>query len=56
MKKPRVVGGIYGMKYGRKDDKDRNRHRSRIKYKIEKRSGQARFVYVKDINRNIPTT
>ena len=31
--------------------KDRNRHKNRIK-----RSGQARLVYVWDINRNIPTT
>ena len=34
-----------------KDHEDRNRHKSRIK-----RSGQARLVYVKNINRNIPTT
>ena len=30
---------------------DRNRHKNRIK-----RSGQARLVYVKDINRNVPAT
>ena len=30
---------------------ERNRHKNRIK-----RSGQARLVYVKNINRNIPTS
>ena len=34
-----------------KGHKDRNRHKNRMK-----RSGQARLVYVTDINRNIPTT
>ena len=34
-----------------KGHKDRNRHKNRIK-----RSGQARLIYVKNINRNIPTT
>ena len=34
-----------------KGPKDRNRHKNSIK-----RSGQARLVYVKNINRNIPTT
>ena len=52
VRKRRVVGRIYGMKYSWKGHKDRNRHKSRIK-----RSGQARLVYVEeDINRNIPTT
>ena len=51
MRKRRVVGKIYGMKYSRKGHKDRNRHKNRIK-----RSGQARLLYVKNINRNIPTT
>ena len=39
------------MKYVRKDHTDRNRHKNRIK-----RSGQARLVYVKNINLHIPTT
>ena len=34
-----------------KGHKDRKRHKDRMK-----RSGQARLTYVKDINRNIPTT
>ena len=50
-RKIRVVGRIYGMKYSWKGHKDRNRHRNRIKG-----SGQARLVYVIDINRNTPTT
>ena len=49
MRKRRVVGRFYGMKYSWKGHKDRNRHKNRIK-----RSGQARIVYVKDINCNIP--
>ena len=36
------------MKYSRKGHKDRNRHKNRIK-----RSGQARWIYVIDTNRNI---
>ena len=51
VRKPRVVGRIDGMKYSSKGHKDRNRHKNRIK-----RSGQARLVYIKAINRNIPTT
>ena len=51
MRKRRVVGRIYGMKYSRKGHKERNRYKNRIK-----RSGQARLVYVEDLNRNIPTT
>ena len=39
----------YGMKYRYKVHKDRNRHKTRIK-----RSGQARLVYIWDINRSIP--
>ena len=39
------------MKYSWKGHKDRHRHKNRIK-----RSGQARLVHVKNINRNIPTT
>ena len=50
-RKRRDVGRLHGLKYSWKGHKDRNRHRSRIK-----RSGQAELVYVKDINRNIPTT
>ena len=50
MRKRRVVGRIYGMKYSWKGHKDGNRHKNRIK-----RSGQARSVSVKDINHNIPT-
>ena len=57
MRKRRVVGRIYGMKYSLKGHKDRNRHKNRIiKKKKKKRSGLARLVYVKNINRNIPTT
>ena len=52
MRKRWVVGRIYGMKYSWKGHKDRNRHKNRIK----KKSGQARLVYVKNINCNIPTT
>ena len=44
MRKRRVVGRIYGMKYSGKGRKDRNRHKNRIR-----RSEQARLVYVKDI-------
>ena len=51
MRKRRVVERIFGTKYSRKGHKDRNRHKNRIK-----KSGQTRLVYVKDINRNIPTT
>ena len=50
MRKQRVVGRMYGMKYSWKGHKDRNRHKSRMK-----RRGQARLVYIKDINRKIPT-
>ena len=39
------------MKYSWKGHTDRNRHKNRIKW-----SGQARLVYVFDINCNIPTT
>ena len=42
---------MYGMKYSWKGQKDRNRHKDGIE-----RSGQARLVYVFEINRNIPTT
>ena len=52
MRQQRVVGRIYGMKYSWKGHKDRNRHNNRIK-----RSGEARLVYIKNINHNIiPTT
>ena len=55
MRKQRVSGEFmeyeYGMKYSWKGHKDRNRHKNRIK-----RNGQARLVYVKNINSNIPTT
>ena len=37
------------MKYSSKGHKDLNIHKNRIK-----RSGQARLIYVKDTNRNIP--
>ena len=39
------------MKYSWNDHKDSNRHKGRIK-----RSGQGGLLYVKDRNRNIPTT
>ena len=45
MRKHRVVGRIYGIKYSWKGHKDRIR-----------RSGQAPLVYVKNINRSIPPT
>ena len=51
VRKRGVVWIIYGVKDGWKGHKDRNRHKNRIK-----RSGQARLVYVKNTNRNIPTT
>ena len=51
MGKRRAVGRNYGMKYNSKGHKDRNRHSNGIK-----RSGQARLVYVFDMNHNIPTT
>ena len=50
MRKRRVVGRIYGMKYSWKGHKDRNRHKN-----SKKRSGQIRLIYVKGINRNILT-
>ena len=50
-RKRRVVGRIYGMEYSWKCRKDRSWHKN-----IIKRSGQTQLVYVKDINRNIPTT
>ena len=53
MRKRRVVGRIYGMKYSWKGHKDtRNRQKNRKK----KRSGQAGLVYIKNVNRNGPTT
>ena len=51
MRKQRVVGRIHGMKIQLKGLKDRNRHENRVE-----RTGQARLVYVKDINCNIPAT
>ena len=45
VKKRRVDGRIYGMKYSGKGHKDRHRHKNR-----RKRSVQARLVYVYDIN------
>ena len=51
MRKRRVVGRIYGMKYSWKGHKDRNRHKNRING-----SGPVGLVYVKNVNRNIPTT
>ena len=50
VRKRRLVGRIYGMKHNWKAHKDRNRHKNRIK-----RSGQARLIYVSDVNHNIPT-
>ena len=44
------MGRIYGMKNSWKGHKDRNRHKNKIK-----RSGQARLVYVFNINHNILT-
>ena len=49
MRKRRVVGRIYGVKYSRKGHKNRNRHKNRIKT-----GGQAQLVDVKDINREHP--
>ena len=51
MRKQKVVGRIHEMKYSWKGQKDKTRHKNTIK-----RNGQARLVYVSDINRNIPTT
>ena len=51
VRKRRVVGRTYGIKYSWKGHKDRSRHKNRIK-----RSGQARVIYVENINRNIPST
>ena len=51
MRKRRVVGRIYEIKYCWKDHKDR--HKNRI---FKKKIGQARFVYLEDIDRNIPIT
>ena len=51
VRKWRLVRRISGMKYSWKGHKDRNGHKNRMK-----RSGQAWLGYVKDINRNIPTT
>ena len=48
--KRRVVGRIYGMKYSWKGHTDTNKHKNKQK----KRSGQARLIYVKSINSNIP--
>ena len=63
MRKWRVVGKIYGIKYSLKGHKDRNRHthtkqtkKEGKKRKKNKMSGQAQLVYVKNIDRNIPTT
>ena len=50
VRKRRVVGRIYGMKYSWKGHKDRNSHKNRIN-----RSGQAWLAYVKNISRSIPT-
>ena len=50
MKKRRVVGRMYGIKYNWKGHKCRNKHKNRMT-----RSGQARLLHVFDINRNIPT-
>ena len=49
VRKRRVVRRIYGVKYSWKGHTDRNRHKNRTK-----RSGQARLVYVKDTNHNVP--
>ena len=45
VRKQRIVGRVYGIKYSLKGHKDKNRHKNRTK-----RCGQARLVYVKDIN------
>ena len=39
MRKRRVVGRIYGMKYSLKGHKDRNRHKNRIIKKKKKKKG-----------------
>ena len=49
MRKRRVVGWLYGTKCSWKGHTDRHKTRT-------KRSEQAGLVYVKNINRNIPTT
>ena len=51
MRKRRVVGRIYGRKYSWMGQWERNRHKKRMK-----KNGQAVLVYVKNMNRNIPTT
>ena len=50
MRNGRVVGRINGWKYSWWSHTDRNWHKNRMK-----KSGQARLVYVKDTNHNIPT-
>ena len=49
MRKWRVVGRIYGLKYSWKGHNDRNKHKKKMK-----RGGQTQLVYVTDININIP--
>ena len=51
VRKRRVIERIYGINTVERAIKDGNRHRNRIK-----RSGLAQLVYVKAINRNIPST
>ena len=51
MRKRRVVRKLYSMEYSWKGHKYRNRHKNRIT-----RSGQARLVYVKNINCSISNT
>ena len=42
VKKQRVVGRIYGMKYRRRGHKDRNGHKNGIKKKVGKLRGTGR--------------
>ena len=49
MRKRRVVGRIYGLKYSWQGHKERNRHKNGLK-----RSGQARLVYVKALTATFP--
>ena len=50
VRKRRVVGRIYGMKYSSRGHRDRNRHKKRIKKEWASSVGLC-----KNINRNIPT-
>ena len=51
VRKWRVVGRLYEMKYSWKGHEERDRHKNRIE-----RSKKARLFYVKNINGSIPST